>query len=174
MSPADDDSIDYRPSDRTLDDHAVMDPTDRRALAVDILRCEVLAATLRGDATPCRLVVSWQGAVAGPRYLPEPWTGHLGIAPILFVSSNPSSGERDEPVDQAGWNTSESADDELIRGTDGAFDDEQRPGIVSGVYLVDRFGKHAGRASAFLALEPAHCARAPGARTGAWPRLRPH
>jgi hypothetical protein len=139
------DSIEYRRIDCARDDHAVMDPTDRRALAVDILRCEVLAATLRGDATPCRLVVSWQGALPGPRYLPEPWTGHLGIAPILFVSSNPSSGERDEPVDQAGWNTSESADDELIRGTDGAFDDEQRPGIVSGVYLVDRFGKHAGR-----------------------------
>jgi len=66
-----------------------------RRLAVDIFRCEVLEAVLRGETSPCREVVVWQGGTREGRwYVPEPWAGHIGSARLLFVSSNPSSGDR--------------------------------------------------------------------------------
>jgi hypothetical protein len=98
-----------------------------RALATEILRCPVLADTLKGADTP----------------------GHLGAAPILFVSSNPSSDPWQAQIDTTRWLSSEDTDDELFAANDGAFDEGQQPGIRNVQYLVDRRGGVAGRAVPF-------------------------
>jgi hypothetical protein len=118
---------------------------DRLSLAADIFRCEVLTATLRGQHTTCRDVVAWQGLQPdGPRYVPEPWAGHLGSAPILFVSSNPSAGEQGEPFDPRRQWGSDRSDEELVMAAEGAFDPGPWPGITDGIYNRDLTGRRVG------------------------------
>jgi hypothetical protein len=58
-------------------------------LLLEIARCPELA--LVDDAAhPCREIVTSQGRPPASRQVPEPWTGHLGTAPILFLTQNPS------------------------------------------------------------------------------------
>jgi len=67
-----------------------------RRLLIDIVRCPVLSGYLRGEATDaCRTIIEVQLDSSGrpadeaQRQVPEPWTGHLGSAPVLFLASNP-------------------------------------------------------------------------------------
>ena len=55
-----------------------------------ITRCPVVARCRSDERHPCYTVVTSQPAERGTFQVPEPWTGHLDTAPILFVSSNPS------------------------------------------------------------------------------------
>jgi Uracil DNA glycosylase superfamily len=121
-----------------------------RALALDILRCEELEAVLDRKDSSCREVVSWQGLSRSTRwYVPEPWAGHLGSARILFVSSNPSAGDRKEPFDRGRHMSRRDSDEDLFAATDGAFDDPRFPGIAGGQFNRDRNGRRAGRAVSF-------------------------
>ena len=110
--------------------------SETRRLASDIIRCTVLSATLSGEATACRSVVSWLGDKPGPRYLPEAWNGHLAEAPILFISSNPAAGPEGQMVVAGSGITSESSDEEVFQSTDCAFDKDQIPGIIDGIRMV--------------------------------------
>jgi hypothetical protein len=123
-----------------------MDDDTVERLAHDILRCTVVAETLVGAHTPCRAVVGWQGSRLSPRYCPEPWVGHLGTAPVLFISSNPGADEQGA-APKPDWSLSnECSDEELFRAADSAFEAGQLPGICAGKYLVDRHGVRHGRA----------------------------
>ena len=110
-----------------------------RQLILTIARCPVVDACVRGgEANPCAGVVRWQGAGDGPRWPPEPWSGHLGEAPILFLSSNPSAadeGVRPGPLEV----TATSSDDRIIGLFDGAFD-AGGPHIQDGIRWVDGEG----------------------------------
>lgn len=119
--------------------------SEARRLASDIVRCAVLSATLGGEPTACRRVVSWLGDKPGPRYLPEAWNGHLAEAPILFSSSNPAAGPKGQLVVPGSGITSESSDEEVFRSTDCAFDVGQIPGIKDGIRLVGSDGEPAPR-----------------------------
>lgn len=117
-----------------------------RQLAVEISRCEVLTATLRGEPTPCREVVGWHGlSCDGPRYVPEPWVGHLAEASILFVSSNPSTGERGQALNPAHRGDSTCTDEELFLASDHAFDEGPWPGVADAIYCRDKDGQRIGR-----------------------------
>ncbi len=74
------------------------------ALAVDILRCPVVEDCLQsgGDELGCRRVASRYSTQLSPHYVPEPWSGHLARAPILFMSSNPGGGKHGEGVNVDG------------------------------------------------------------------------
>src|SRR5690606_19539297 len=65
-------------------------------------RCPVASECLSspGRQHPCSNIVGSQDAVPdGAFQVPEPWSGHLSTAPILFVSSNPSiSYEEEYPI----------------------------------------------------------------------------
>jgi hypothetical protein len=63
----------------------------------------------------------------------------LAEAPLLFVSSNPGAGSDSSPDGQE--LNAEASDDELLSYEDGAFDDDQRPGIEDGEYPRDRHGR---------------------------------
>jgi hypothetical protein len=73
------------------------------ALANEIAHCPVMVRSLKGDTHPCSKVVleQWPDAIPFERrlyrwpfqhLLPEPWTGHIETAPLLFVASNPAGG----------------------------------------------------------------------------------
>lgn len=71
-------------------------PEERRLL-LSIARCDLLSACLdrRVPAPPCTEIIHYQQDGGAPlpyprRQVPEPWTGHLAEARLLFLASNPS------------------------------------------------------------------------------------
>lgn len=69
-------------------------------LLLEITRCPELAKAQVCVSHPCSAIA---GCQVGEKYhVPEPWSGHIGAAPILFVSSNPSIDER-EHYPTPGW-----------------------------------------------------------------------
>lgn len=65
--------------------------TEYRQLLIEIARCPI-ASKIRTGAHegrhPCSMIVDSQATSSFQ--LPEPWSGNLDVAPVLFVSSNPS------------------------------------------------------------------------------------
>jgi hypothetical protein len=58
-------------------------------------------------SVPCHTVVSLQ---AGKSFqVPEPWSGHIDIAPLLFVSSNPAIDELEVYPDES-WEVGKAID----------------------------------------------------------------
>ena len=82
--PVDDGSGSARPGP------AAVSPGGHRLLLA-ITRCPGLGAARTDGSHPCAEVVRSQGSAG--RQVPEPWSGRLDAAPILFVGSNPSIGE---------------------------------------------------------------------------------
>lgn len=75
-----------------------------------IAHCPIAQACLAGDVgLPCYPIVSSQQVSAERFQVPEPWSGHLESAPILFLSSNPSLGA-DEMYPTAAWPAARVAD----------------------------------------------------------------
>lgn len=65
----------------------------RDELLLAITRCPKIAKAWNNAGHPCRKIVCSQPAEGFQP--PEPWRGHIDIAPILFLSSNPSINEND-------------------------------------------------------------------------------
>lgn len=81
-----------------------------RDLLLEIARCPNIRHCLDDslEAHPCSAIVLSQSSRSlQDHQVPEPWSGQIERAPVLFVSSNPSISERDE---YPRW----SASDELI------------------------------------------------------------
>jgi hypothetical protein len=74
------------------------------------------------------------------RWVPEPWSGHIERAPILFLSSNPSAGDPDAPP-VAGDLTSSSDEDTLWHTFEDAFDAGPWIGIDEGTHLRSAAGE---------------------------------
>lgn len=107
-------------------------------LLLKIARCPVVAECLsqaHPDHPCARVLLSqWDGRTQRLAHwrrfhqLPTPWVGHLGTAPLLFVSSNPALGGT-LPNDLATadseehWVTCETSDDEIVRRYEHGLDD---------------------------------------------------
>ena len=75
---------------------------DATSLPLRIARCLVMEACLSDESysSPCRDIVlhQWPGVSREVRlarwkrehHLPDRWVGHLTVAPLLFLSSNPN------------------------------------------------------------------------------------
>ncbi len=66
------------------------------ALLLEIARCPNVLSCLdnRQQEHPCREIVLSQGSPSlSEHHMPEPWSGDLERAPILFLASNPSIGD---------------------------------------------------------------------------------
>jgi uracil-DNA glycosylase len=61
-------------------------------LLVLIARCPNVSRARTDVANPCHRVVSSQGLLPEEFQVPEPWSGELHRAPLLFLSSNPGFG----------------------------------------------------------------------------------
>jgi hypothetical protein len=83
---------------------------DFRELLGEIAYCPIARAIRSGDSpvfAPCHKIVSLQ---TGPSFhLPEPWSGQIDKAPLLFISSNPSIDEHEEYPDQF-WESHRTTD----------------------------------------------------------------
>lgn len=76
---------------------------ERFALADEIAHCSEMVKCLKGGVHPCSRVVLEQWSETKDHskrlyrwplqhLLPEPWTGHIETAPLLFLASNPAGG----------------------------------------------------------------------------------
>lgn len=66
---------------------------ERDRLLLEIVRCPDLAAGRLDRRHACAEIVRVQDAA--DYKVPEPWSGHIETAPILFVGANPSIGDGD-------------------------------------------------------------------------------
>lgn len=87
-----------------------------RDLLLDIARCPIVERCLNEDGHPCSTIVHIQSPTRCNRHVPEPWSGRITQAPILFVSSNPSINHA-EVFPSADWQ-----DDRVVRFFEGRFD----------------------------------------------------
>ena len=70
----------------------------------EIMLCSNVSAGRSDASSPCHTIVSSQNNPDEPFQLPEPWSGDLENAPILFIGSNPSiSYDEDYPLETADW-----------------------------------------------------------------------
>ena len=78
-----------------MSDHSI----EINNLALAISSCNEVCLALRNENHPCYRVVNWQANKLGQKiekieesnmHRPEAWTGNLAVAPIIFLSSNPS------------------------------------------------------------------------------------
>src|SRR3954451_15439199 len=81
-----------------------LEPVRRRPLRTRSRTAQEMIKCLKGAPHPCERVVldQWPADVTESKrlyrwpfqhLLPEPWTGHLEQAPLLFLASNPGGGE---------------------------------------------------------------------------------
>ena len=76
-------------------------------LLLSIARCPELATARTDRAHPCSKIAGVQPG--GLYQVPEPWSGHIEKAPILFISSNPSINE-DEYFPTPSWSQTDTID----------------------------------------------------------------
>lgn len=114
-------------------------------LLLRVARCPIVADCLAHphEPHPCREIVLSQGAPSlATHQVPEPWTGHIATAPILFVSSNPSI-SMDEEYPSGSWD-----DSDIIEFFEGRFDGDD-PRIRGGIYGRGLDGTYPKRGTSF-------------------------
>ena len=111
-------------------------------LLVEITHCQLLENSKSGSIGPCSRIVGVQRHLALDEHqVPEPWTGHLDEARILFISSNPSI-DFNEPYPS--WGDDLEATNEFFTNRFG-----NQPGqIKDGMYPTAKDGSR-GRAVRF-------------------------
>lgn len=105
-------------------------------LLLEIAHCEHVASCLDGSVPnhPCAKIVGLQQETLGERQVPEPWSGDLASARILFLGSNPGiSYVEDYP--QWSW-----ADDRVVDFFARRFGGGRREWVRSGLYIRLRDG----------------------------------
>ena len=97
-------------------------------LLLSITRCPELALAQADPNHPCAGVVSEQAGKSDSGYqVPEPWTGHIETAPILFISSIPGIAP-DEYFPRKNWSDEKTIDFFRRRFDDGAGYTMHQPG----------------------------------------------
>lgn len=85
----------------------VQSAVERNALLLSIAHCSEIANARDNTSHPCASVVRSQ---TGEIYqVPEPWTGHIETAPILFIGSNPGIHEI-EYFPRSNWSDPDTID----------------------------------------------------------------
>jgi hypothetical protein len=109
----------------------------------------VVERCLAGDTThPCSTIVRSQGVTSIDDFqVPEPWSGRLSIAPILFLSSNPSIGDAPSKGDttykeypRVTWDA-----DAIFEYFDYRFGGRPFSSILDGAYHADSDGNRSRR-----------------------------
>ena len=113
----------------------VSDPADnsREAkLMLGIARCPIADRCLNGElGHSCSKIVLSQGVDSTSQFQsPEPWSGHLSLAPILFLSSNPSIGASTyDQYPRASWD-----DESIIEYFEYRFGGKPLSSVERGIY----------------------------------------
>jgi hypothetical protein len=112
---------------------------------LEIARCPVVASCYRGeDGDGCRKIVLSQSVDHAEFHLPEPWSGDLEKARILFLASNPSLWhEEDYPT--AAW-----SDTDIIDFFHRRFAGGRKDWLKDDTRTLLKSGQHASRGTRFL------------------------
>jgi hypothetical protein len=114
-------------------------------LLLEVARCPVLVGCKMGELAgshPCASIVAVQADVPLELHqLPEPWSGDLERAPILFVSSNPSI-NRNEEYPLGSW-----SDDEIVDFFQHRFGGGRKPWVIGGSRSLRLDGTHSNPTS---------------------------
>jgi hypothetical protein len=92
---------------------------------------------------PCQEIVNYQLSLTGAQtydefQLPEPWCGQIDIAPILFISSNPSIGDDQRALGNC-------LDEDAFDSHHYVFGGGNRTYTADGVYTLDTAGLRSRR-----------------------------
>jgi uracil-DNA glycosylase len=90
-------------------------------LLIKVARCAIVSDCLAGRRHDCSSVVAAQGLPPSRHQLPEPWSGRIESAPILFVGSNPSLNRKER------FPTSKWSDADIERFFVTRFEDSYPP-----------------------------------------------
>lgn len=117
-------------------------------LLLKVARRPIVERCLNGETNHCcsKIVLS-QGVESTSEFqVPEPWSGHISTAPILFLSSNPSIGPAGghEQYPRATWN-----DESIVEYFDYRFGGKPLSAIESGIYHTSRGSTRARRGVRF-------------------------
>lgn len=111
-----------------------------RELLLEITHCPIVELC-KNDAPghPCAKVVSVQAEVSLPMHqVPEPWSGDLSSAPVLFIASNPSiSWSEDYPT----WSWSAA---QRVDFFDRRFGGGEKEWTIEGARSLQLTGTHGG------------------------------
>ena len=107
-------------------------------LLLEIARCPEAKKCLTGNADhPCGKIVQSQGLNTFSDFqAPEPWSGRIETAPILFISSNPSIGY-DEIYPTGRW-----MDEDILDFFHNRFSGGKQPWILDGTESLRKDGSH--------------------------------
>lgn len=126
------------------------DTADAGRLLLEIAKCPVIRICREqpGSTHPCAEIVGSQGAATMADFqVPEPWSGPIATAPILFVSSNPSISRSDPPSDlDEEYPTGSGAawpDARLVDFFEGRFGGGRKERIRDGIYYRRQNGSFA-------------------------------
>ena len=86
-----------------------MATAQRDQLLIAITRCSHVEYACTDPSHPCAAVVRDQEGDVAKFQVPEPWSGHIECAPILFVGSNPSI-SKDEVFPTSSWSEAKTKD----------------------------------------------------------------
>jgi hypothetical protein len=123
---------------------------DDSSLLLEIAKCPVVQFCLEQPARshPCAEIVRSQDAVTLADFqIPEPWSGPITTAPILFISSNPSISRSDPPSDldeeyPIGSET-EWPDARIVDFFEGRFGGGREEWICKGIFVRRKDGSFA-------------------------------
>lgn len=112
-------------------------------LLLEIIRCPLVDESRHVANHPCQAIVASQPE-GKPFQIPEPWSGHIDDAPLLFIGSNPSYWEtEDYPTRTPDW-SEEHLDSFFTR----RFEDGW---VKDGVYGRFASGAYSNRATRYWA-----------------------
>jgi hypothetical protein len=117
-----------------------MSGDEAQELLLRIARCPQVQAALRGDGSQaCAEIVAIQKAGLEDFQLPEPWSGRLATAQLLFLGSNPGYAP-DEEYPRWSW-----SDEEIVDFFENRFGGGRREWVKNGRYTLLRSGEHKER-----------------------------
>jgi hypothetical protein len=117
-----------------------------RDLLREIAHCPIARRCLDepGFVHPCRTIVGSQEATDWTSFqVPEPWSGEIRAAPILFLSSNPSISHHEE------YPTGAWSDDEIADYFAHRFGGGRKQWIVGGTKSLGKDGTYPRRGTRF-------------------------
>ena len=123
-----------------------MNMDEKEQLLLKIANCEIIETILNktDNENPCfKIVRSQKITNVNDFCLPEPWSGHIRKAPILFLGSNPFISKRDdqgnriEEFPNFTWN-----DEDIIDFFENRFGRGKKEWVKDGKYTLRADGKH--------------------------------
>ena|SRR5579862_2982698 len=112
--------------------------TSASGLLLRIARCENIKVCRAHAGAACHTIVALQPQIPEQFQVPEPWSGQIETAPILFLSSNPSISDlSDDGEDYPTWDWSDAQISDFF---DNRFDGGRKSWIVDGIRARTRRG----------------------------------